>query len=239
MSCQGTRERLIESGYRIISERNLAQLTVENIAEVAGLSPRSFFTHFRSKDDLLVEVLKQLRSANLSMLKKWTSDLEVHLAAEERIEAFFRKVIAVISAPDWKGCCFSRITAEFHDLRGHPIHAVVAEAKRDTEAWLESELRRGRYESPERLARQLGMLLSGLLAMQLVHGKADYGEECLCMLQSLLSAGRLPPHRPASPNVADAVPLTSGTSQEIARASNRVWHDGRVAAPIHLKQGAY
>lgn len=190
LRAQTTRERLLDAAYRILSEESLSQLSIDRVAERAGLSRRTFFLHFESKDQLLAEMLDYLRPAQLARYRQWTEQLDPDLGVEERIYALFRNFIEMSSAPGWRGCCFLRLGAEFDDLRGHPVHAVVAQSRLDMEDWLAAELAGGDYANPVQLARQLVILLNGLMVMQLVHRNGDYRAAVLCMLPDLLAAGR-------------------------------------------------
>lgn len=187
---RSTRDRLLEAATRIIAEESLSQLSIDRVTERAGLARRTFFLHFSSKDELLAQVLEYLRPAYAARYRQWTEGLDPDLCVEERIYALFRNVVEMISQPGWRGCCFLRISAEFGDRQGHPVHAVVADAHRDMERWLEAELSRGDYVTPGLLAKQLAILLNGLLVMQLVHRTPCYGAAVLCMLPDLLTSAR-------------------------------------------------
>lgn len=185
-----TRDRLLEAATRIIAEESLSQLSIDRVTERAGLARRTFFLHFSSKDELLAQVLEHLRPAYAARYRQWTDGLDPVLSVEERVYALFRNVVEMISQPGWRGCCFLRISAEFGDRQGHPVHAVVADAHRDMERWLEAELSKGDYVTPGLLAKQLAILLNGLLVMQLVHRTPCYGAAVLCMLPDLLASAR-------------------------------------------------
>ncbi len=54
---QETRERIIAVASRLFRERGLAAVGLAEIAAAAGLSPRSFYAHFESKEALIQMVM--------------------------------------------------------------------------------------------------------------------------------------------------------------------------------------
>ena len=190
MRRKSTRERLLDAAYRIIVEDSLSNLSIERVSARAGLSRRTFFLHFNSKDQLLAEVLDHVRPAFTADHRAWSDALAAELTAEQRIEELLRRLVATITDPGWKGCCFLRISAEFGDRPGHPAHAVVAESPRDLEHGLEAALARGGVAAAAGMTRLLSVLVSGLLVMQLVHRNAVYGEATLSMVREMLVSGK-------------------------------------------------
>lgn len=183
-----TRGRLLDAAYRIILEGSLSNLSIERVSARAGLSRRTFFLHYSSKDQLLAEVLAHVRPAFAEDYRTWSDALPAELSAEQRLEELLRRLVAEITDPGWKGGCFLRISAEFGDRPGHPAHAVVAQSHRDLEFWLEGELDRGGFADAAGVAQQLSVLVNGLLVMQLVHRNSVYGETVLSMVRGVLAS---------------------------------------------------
>lgn len=98
-----TRKKIIETAYRIFSEKGFSVAT-SVIAKEAGVSHGSIFVHFPTLNDLLVCLLSDFGDkigASLHILtKKYDSIeslLEEHLNVLEEYEAFYSRLISEIN----------------------------------------------------------------------------------------------------------------------------------------------
>lgn len=185
-SSEPTRLRLLEAASVLVAEESLANLSIENIADKAGVSRRTFFQHFPSKDHLLAAVVDYSRPTYLDRYKTWADKSGPDATIDQRITNIFEGITGAAHNPNWKGCCFIRMAAELGSLQGHPVHLLVAAANEDMERWLASELRQEHYDEPEALARQLVVLINGLLMIQLVTHSTAYGEDIGGLVRNLL-----------------------------------------------------
>lgn len=58
-----THQRILGRGLEVVSERGLAGVSLGGLAERAGLSKSGLFAHFRSKEELQVELLRTAEGA--------------------------------------------------------------------------------------------------------------------------------------------------------------------------------
>jgi AcrR family transcriptional regulator len=79
-----TREALRSAALRLAVERGLDRLTVEEIAEAADVSPRTFFNYFASKEAALVDIDPELESLLVEALLARPAD-EDPLTAARRV----------------------------------------------------------------------------------------------------------------------------------------------------------
>lgn len=184
-----THERLLQSAAQIIQEDGLGKLSIDRLTEKAGLSRRSFFLHFKSKDHLLTEVLIRLRISHRQLLQGWLEMTAVNQTAEERVYSFFQRAIDRTERPQWRGCCFLRASVELADLPGHPAHAVIAEAYRDMAGLIESILYAGGYCDAARLADDLVIVLNGFLVKRLVLEAHPSAPAILRVVKVVLASG--------------------------------------------------
>lgn len=53
-----TREKIYNTAFRLITERGFDNITVDEICSESGVAKGSFYHHFRSKDDIIIETYK-------------------------------------------------------------------------------------------------------------------------------------------------------------------------------------
>jgi AcrR family transcriptional regulator len=75
-SREQTQQRLIEAAQAVIARKGLAATSVEDIAAAAGYTRGAFYSNFRSKSDLFIELLRRdHRQAHASMSELLAADL--------------------------------------------------------------------------------------------------------------------------------------------------------------------
>jgi TetR/AcrR family transcriptional repressor of nem operon len=76
------RQRLIEAAWRAFQRSHYERTSVADIVREAGMSSRSFYDHFASKDDLVAEIVEelgaQLLAALEAILREPLEDLQEH-----------------------------------------------------------------------------------------------------------------------------------------------------------------
>lgn len=115
-----TRQRLIDSALKLIKERGLSGLTMNQITRKAGIAQPSFYNHYATLYDLLDEVRSQishtyLEPAKLCFLEQLSLYEREQVSLEEAFQAFFRHVLdALLSDID----IFKAVLADHYDTSG-------------------------------------------------------------------------------------------------------------------------
>ena len=123
--------RVLSAASRLFYERGIHAVGVDTIAEEAGVTKKTLYDRFGSKETLVVSYL-QHRDA------RWRSHVANHLAGTpepgvERILAVFDAAISWSDENSPKGCSAINARAEIGDGHdGHPVFPEVARQK----AWL-------------------------------------------------------------------------------------------------------
>ena len=120
-----TRERLIDSALKLFLSQGINITGVMAIAAMAGVTKMTLYSHFPSKDALIVACLEERD-------RRWREEvartLAVHPDPVSGMLAFFDLYQRFLLKDSGRGCLFVNSTAEFPQL-SHPVHLAVSRHK--------------------------------------------------------------------------------------------------------------
>lgn len=187
-----TRARIIEAASKLFYAEGIRAVSVDAVAEKAGLTKRTLYYHFRSKDDLVAAYLAARDQPNLVLFKRWFDETDGGLPA--KVRAIFERLARNAGHPKWKGCGFLRTSAELANLPGHPAIRIGAAHKKKFEAWLRVAFEDAGLTGAPELARQILLLLDGSFAVVQLHRDPSYmttaGEAAFALIEAALKAGK-------------------------------------------------
>lgn len=169
-----TRERIVAAASKLFYAEGIRAVSLDAVAAKSGVTKRTFYYHFESKDDLVAAYLDARDQPNLVLFKRWFDETEGGLA--DKVRGIFTMLARSARHPKWKGCGFLRTSAELANLPGHPAIKIGAAHKKKFEAWLRSMFEAEGIADPGLLARQILLLLDGSFAVVLLHRDASYME---------------------------------------------------------------
>jgi AcrR family transcriptional regulator len=173
-SAAATRHRIIDAAYELFYRKGFARVGVDAIAAEAGITKRTLYAHFDSKDQLLGAVLEHQHGLALARIRAWSARLSG--GADAMVTALFTHLARWAMRPRWSGAGFTRLVKELADLPGHPARAMARRHKTAIESWLTEELARRRVRNAALCARQLMLLLEGCQVLMLIQGDKRYAE---------------------------------------------------------------
>ncbi|MGJ5830487.1 TetR/AcrR family transcriptional regulator [Streptomyces ossamyceticus] len=153
---QSPRERLLEAAATLTYRAGVG-IGVEALCKAAGVSKRSMYQLFGSKDELLAASLERRTSAYAGALLPAAGD---DRSPRERILHVFAQVEAQSGAPEFHGCPFLAAQIELKD-QSHPASRVAHQVKENLTAFFRAEAERGGASDPGLLARQLSLVFDG------------------------------------------------------------------------------
>ena len=184
-----TRDRIIEAASKLFYSEGIGQVSVDAVAEKAGVTKRTLYYHFLSKDDLIAATLEGRDQPNLALMARWFREAEGDLAS--KVEAIFTHLAQAARHPKWKGCGFLRTIAELAAMPGHPAVKIGARHKLNFELWLAGEFATEGVASATELARFIVILMDGAFSTSLTHRNPDYLEAAGRAASQLVSAKML------------------------------------------------
>ncbi len=183
-----TKERIIAAGSKLFYAEGIGRVSMDVVAEKAGVTKRTLYYHFRSKDDLVAAYLDGRDQPNLPLFQRWFDATPGGLP--DKVRGIFTNLATSARHPKWKGCGFLRTTAELAHMPGHPAMKAGAGHKKRFEGWMRGLIKAEGVGDGLPLARQVMLLLDGSFAVTLLHRDPSYmetaGEAAFSLLRTAL-----------------------------------------------------
>ena len=151
-----SRERLLEA-TATLAYRDGVGVGVEALCRAAGVSKRSMYQLFASKDELLAASLERRAESYAAWLLPPAGDGR---SPRDRILHVFERLESQAGAPEFRGCRYLAVQIEFKD-QTHPASRVASRVKGNLEAFFRAEAEQGGASDPDLLARQLILVFDG------------------------------------------------------------------------------
>lgn len=161
-----TRDRIIEAAGGLLYGDGIQCTSMDAIAAQAGVTKRTLYYHFRSKDDLVADCLSRADRPVRERYAAWLGPADAPI--ERRIRRLFEALARRVDDPRWKGCGFLRAANELAGSPGHPAIAIARAHRSALESWLAATLSAERIADATRLARRLVLLLDGAIVQALL-----------------------------------------------------------------------
>ncbi len=172
---KNTKERIVDAANKLFYLAGIKATSVDAIAEKAGVTKRTLYYHFQSKDDLITKYLSARDQINLQAFQKSFDEQKGDIT--KKIRAVFDSVVTATSHTKWRGCGFQRTAGELANKPGHPAIKAASVHKKNVEAWLTKEFNQYDVTNADVTARQVFLLLEGALSSMLIHHDSAYIQE--------------------------------------------------------------
>lgn len=154
-------QRILETTDRLFYGQGIRAVGVDTIADAVGISKRTLYNHFPSKDDLIVAYLsrrlKPMQASDLPPAEQILGDFD-------RLERSFASGV-------FRGCPFVNAVAELKEPK-HAANKIAFAFKEQRRLWFRDLLKQLDVDDPDSLATQLMLLVDGAIAAALVRGDA-------------------------------------------------------------------
>ena len=170
--------RILETADRLFYRQGIRAIGVDTVADEIGISKRTLYNHYPSKDALIAAYLSR-RLVELEITDR--PPLEQILGAFDRLERS-------VASRTFRGCAFVNAVAELgQEVRDIGRLAVAFKERR--RLWFRDLLSRLGIADADGLSTQLALLLDGAIATSLVRGDPAFVRAAREAAVTLIDAG--------------------------------------------------
>ncbi len=169
-----TRQQIIDAAYTLFYQNGFMRTGVDAIANAAGITKRTLYQHFGSKDELIGVVLEHQHQMALERTRRWADCIIGN--PEQMVKTLFEKLAQWAGETAWQGSGFTRAAVEFSDLPGHPARKAARRQKEAVESYLIEKFAAQDLDDVEQLVREVMLLIEGCQTLALIHDNLDYIE---------------------------------------------------------------
>jgi AcrR family transcriptional regulator len=170
------KERILDTAERLFYGAGIRATGVDTIAAEVGISKRTLYNHFPSKDALVAAYLKR---GFVEQRPSERPPLEQILRLFDHLEKGF-------ASRDFRGCRFVNAVAELGD-DDRAARKIAIDFKEGRRLWFRERLIAIGARDAETLATQLAMLVDGAIAMAMVRGEASMARQAASAARVLLA----------------------------------------------------
>ena len=177
------RERIIRTAYELFTRHGLTAVGIDRIVAEAGVAKTTLYRHFRSKDDLIAEVVERHHQL---WLRDWLEPETRKRGATPAAQllAVFETLDEWFGDQNFQGCLLINSLLEAHDRYGAVRHASIR-AIDDVYAFLERLAVEAKTREPARLAQQIHLLVRGAIVAA-AQGRPDAVQEASVLARQLI-----------------------------------------------------
>lgn len=154
------KEQLIQTAVKLFSKNGFHATGVDTIAAESGVTKRTLYAHFRSKDEL---VLAALRQYDVVFRHEFMRQVEAASKTPKgRLLAVFDVAEHWFQQNSFYGCMFINAAGEFSDA-GTAIRKVCCEFKAMVKGYIQELCRKAGANNPAQLAEEVSLLFEGAI----------------------------------------------------------------------------
>jgi AcrR family transcriptional regulator len=170
-------ERILAAADKLFYEQGIRAVGVDTIAAEAGVSKRTLYNYYPTKDDLIAAYL----TARFKHVEP--SDAP----AREQILGYFDRLERMMTDGGFRGCPYVNAVTELSD-RKHAATNIAVRFKEERLRWYRVLLERMGVAEPQGLAMQLQILVEGAIASALVRDDPSFARSARAAAEVLLDA---------------------------------------------------
>ncbi|WP_447968683.1 TetR/AcrR family transcriptional regulator [Nitrospira sp. M1] len=152
------REQLINTALELFAENGIHATGIDLIVEQSGVTKKTLYAHFRSKEELVLAVLRHYDGlARNEFMRRVETGGKTPRA---RLLAIFDFAQRWFQQNNFYGCLFINTIGEYSDT-DTPIRQICKEYKKLVKGYIQELCKQAGASNPKGLAEELALLLEG------------------------------------------------------------------------------
>ncbi len=176
------RERILATASELFYQKGIQHVGINEVIAASDVAKRTFYKHFPSKDQLILEVM-------LYREKQWLQWFEKSVelrgkTASEKLLATFDVLGEWYGQPDFRGCPFINAVLELANAN-HPAHHVSVRLREAIRTHIMNLATEAGVRNPEAFSQQYLLLIGGASLMATIEGTpagATHARQALSVL---------------------------------------------------------
>lgn len=181
---RNARDRLLDTAIDLFYHHGFNSIGIDRILTETGVTKTTFYKHFESKDDLILQAVKKRDMHEREAWRKAVYEL-AGPRPKDQLLAMFDVLDIWFNDPDFVGCLFINTAAEFPNPND-PVHQAAAEHKLAFRNEIRDMAIAGELPDPDAFADHYTLIFEGTLIMRQVHGRNDAARLARSMVKALL-----------------------------------------------------
>jgi len=170
-------ERILAAANKLFYTRGIRAVGVDTVAAEAGVSKRTLYSHYPSKDALIAAYL----------MRRFTHSAPSDAPAREQLLGAFERLERILTDGSFRGCPFVNAVVEIGDPK-HQAAAIAVQFKEQRRQWYRGLFDRLGVKDPDKLATQFQLLNEVALATAVVRGDPTVARVARAAAEVLLDA---------------------------------------------------
>ena len=178
------REQLINTAIELFREYGYHATGIDKIVEKAGVSKKTLYTHFRSKEELLIAALRHYDGVFRNNFMRQVD--RIAKTPQEKLLAIFDVAEGWFSQKKFFGCMFINVIGEYSE-QDSPIRDICKQFKRLMLNYIRDLCLQTGAEEPDILADKLALIFEGAVVTSQVSQNPDAAKTAKDIARSLVA----------------------------------------------------
>jgi AcrR family transcriptional regulator len=209
---EDTDARIAGLAAQLFHEHGIGATGVDALSKAAGISKRTLYERFGSKDGLIAAAFDVLDEP---VFERITCDAErLGATPREQLRQLFVSLEGETRQPEYRGCPFMNAATELADPN-HPAHEAIRRHKHRLRRWIRDRAREAGAANPELLSRQLMIIIDGAQAQSLLEHSSKPAHDARGIADALIDAAVAAALARNEANAAAATATTDRTTTQV------------------------